>query len=260
MLMLMLMLMTLNQPNTEKVIEHNKKQSTKKRRESFVMASKDKISAIHNNVAALTAGGSVGLLAGMSSYFLGEEYMQKNGPNNLTKSIEWISVFFVIGSLITIVLALSFYRDEREELAEDIPSSIHQVRRQNSQPDINEPALLAALSTVILFAGAVQSLRHKKTKNEQAFGWLGPLMYAVGWVGNAYAAATPDYDLSHVQVERLQWTMPGAVAIVSGSLILLWQEREHYISGPAWPLTTLGLVMFGIGNSRVEKPIKVVVA
>lgn len=218
------------------------------------MATKDKLSAVHNDLAAWSAGGSVGLLLSMSSYFLGEEYSRKHQKNTLSQIVEGVSLILFMGSLAVLVIALSFHRDEKEELGESIPDLIAQVRRKNAQPDWNEPALLASLSSLVLLVGAAESLRHKKTENAAAFGWIGPLLYSVGWIGNAYAAATPDQDLSHVRTSRLKWTMPGAAAIVSGSLMLLWQERENYINGPAWPLTTVGLLLFSIGNSMVEKP------
>ena len=228
------------------------------------MASEDKVIGLHQNTAIITAAGAFGSMFSMSTYFLSYEYKDfyranLGGNENFTSMFErrkkWahilsvISVIVFLFSLTTIVLGISLYRDEREKQADDIPSLIQQIRNLSSQPEENEPAMLAGISTAIIFLGILQCLRHfHKTEK---FGWVGSLLYAMGWMGNAFAAGMQDRSISSLNEKRLAWTIPGSVGIVAGTFLLPWQIRHQYVTGIAWPLISAGYLMFGIGNSLV---------
>jgi hypothetical protein len=231
------------------------------------MATPDQIDAMHRNITILTGTGSAAALVGMASYFMSYEYKDFDRINvqgqdrmevafkrrrKVAQVILVIAIIIYVAGLVLIASGISFYRDEREEQAESIPSLIQQIRNADAQPSTNEPAILAGISTAIILAGMIQGAR-EFNKTEQ-FGWIGSTIYAAGWLGNAFAASMNNKSISSIKGNRLAWTLPGAAAIVAGTFIVPWQLHHNYISGPGWPVAALGYVAFTVGTSYVTDP------
>jgi hypothetical protein len=215
----------------------------------------------------MTATGSAAALLGMTTYFMSYEYKDFDRVDLQDKSkmdstfhrrkrfaeiLQIISALVYIGGIVVLVLGMSLYTEEREAKAFDIPTLFQQIREAATQPSINEAAVLASISSVVLVIGLLQCIRefHKTER----FGWIGSTLYAAGWLGNGFAASLNNKSISSIEDSRLVWTLPGIAAIVAGTFMFPWQLRNNYISGPAWPLVSIGYVLFSIGNSLVVQP------
>ena len=228
------------------------------------MATSDSISSMHNNIIVYVGVGSLATLFGMSTYLMGYEYRDFDRLDiedrtvmetrfqhrkKLSIAIFVLSAIFFFAGLVLITLGVSFHRDEREERAYDIPSLLDQVKENEAQPKVNEPAILSGISSGLIGIGGILAMRefHKT----ESYGWVGSSIFAAGWLAQAFAAATQNKSLSSLHSERLAWTLPGVAAIVAGSFMLPWQLQQTYISGPAWPLVAIGFAAFSIGTSYV---------
>jgi hypothetical protein len=221
-------------------------------------------STVHQNIAVLSGTGSALALLGTGAYFMSFEYedpsraqvdhrdimeRQRQRRRKTARRIGIAGALVYVAGLVLLVLSIGLFHDEREAPATSISGMIQQQAQLDSQPTINEPALLSGLATVVLLAGAVQSLRtFKKT---ETFGWLGPVLYAGGWLANGFAASMQNNSISSLSGTRLAWTLPGAAGIVAGTALLPWQIRNQYASGPALPIAALGYIVYTIGNSAV---------
>jgi hypothetical protein len=226
------------------------------------MALPDKIDGFHRDISVLTALGSAISLIGMSSFMMSYEYkdferVQIQGHdrmeevfNRRRKTSIWImavcAILYVAG-IVLITLGVSLYPSEREELASSIPGQISQIRNNNAQPETNESAILSAISSAIIVAGmGYGTYTFNKTED---WGWIASGIYGVGWIGQSFAAAMNNKSIDSLVMNRLAWTLPGAAAILFGTVIFPWQLEHNYISGPAWPISALGYAAFTIGTS-----------
>lgn len=231
------------------------------------MATPDVIDAMHRNITIMTGTGAAVALLGFSSYFMSYEYkdfdrVELQGQDRMEKTysqrkkisliIRVIAGFFYISGIVLITLGICLWRDEREEQAQAIPSLIQQIRNADAQPSVNEPAILAGLSSAVLLAGAVMGALH--FHKHEDYGWIGATLYAAGWLAQSFAAAMNNKSINSLKANRLAWTLPGAAGIVLGSFILPWQLHENYVSGPAHVVHALGLVAFTIGTAYVTDP------
>lgn len=241
-----------------------KKRPGKKSLKSEQMATPDHIDAVHQNIAILTGTGSAAALVGMASYFMSYEYKDFDRINvqgqdrmevafkrrrKVSQAVMIIAIIIYVAGLVLLALGISLYRNEREEQAQSISGLIQQNRNTAAEPNTNEPAILAGISTAVILAGMIQSAR-EFNKTEQ-FGWIGSSIYTAGWLGNAFAASMNNKSINSIKANRLAWTLPGSAAIVAGSFIIPWQLSHNYISGPGWPIAALGYAAFSIGTSYV---------
>ena len=221
-------------------------------------------SSVHDNIAILSGSGGALALIATSVYFMSSEYndfdrvsishrdkmrKQQIKRRRTSKLMAIAGAVMYIAGLILLVLSIGLFHDEREAPAKDIAAMIHKQRRQDNQPSVNEPAILAGLATVVVLAGAIQSLRN--FRKDETFGWLGTTLYAGGWLANGFAASMQNNSISSVSGRRLAWTLPGAAGIVIGTACLPWQIRHQYVSGPGLPVAAIGYVLYTIGNSAV---------
>ncbi len=231
------------------------------------MASSDQLNLFHENIAIFTGVGSVVSLLGLSSAFLSREYKeydrvpvagtssrmersyrkrQKTG-----RAILVVSTMAYIAGLALVTLGVTLYPLERDELETTVQGLILQNRTKNTQPAVHEPAVLSCISSALILAGVVEGGRHFHRYDE--FGWIGSTLYAGGWLGQAFAGAMNDKNITSLRPTRLAWTLPGTFAIVLGTFLVPWQLKYNYSSGPAWPLAAAGYAAFSIGTSYVNK-------
>lgn len=219
----------------------------------------------------MAATGAAVALVSTATYFMTYEYkdferVRREGDVNGSSKLEEIygkrrriakitlalSALFYICAIALLCVSICLYRDEREEQSTAIPVQIQQLRQVAAQPSWNEVSVLASLSSALVIAGAVQcALMFDKTEE---FGWIGNIIYASGWLGNAFAASMNNKGVDSIRLSRLAWTLPGAAAIVAGSVVYPWQVDNGYISGPSWPISALGYTAFVIGTSYVTDP------
>lgn len=233
------------------------------------MAQADQLYAVHKDVVTMAATGAAVALLSTSTYFMTYEYKdfervrrEDDGTSKLeaiygrrrriAKITLAISAFFYLCAIALICVSICLYRDEREEQATDIPGQISQLRTLAAQPSWNEVSVLASLSSGLTVAGAIQcALTFDKAEE---FGWIGIILYAGGWLGNSFAASMNNKGLDSIRLSRLAWTLPGAAAIVAGTVLYPWQVDNGYISGPSWSISALGYAAFVIGTSYVTDP------
>jgi len=216
------------------VLSNNKEMSAKN----------DDVECIHRNIALWSGAGAAVLTMVASSY---------TPRNNSSVYIKGLLAFFYTVGLVLIVLSISWNRDgEREKVGSDIPTLYRQIKRRESGPDRNYPALLSSLSAIVLLGSAYYMVSYAE-KGRSMVG-LPMLLYAGGWCSMAVSASTHDKDLTELRPERLYWTLGGAAGIVLGTALLDWQWRRFY-AGPAVPLIALGLISLTVGNSLVEDPV-----
>lgn len=226
------------------------------------MALPDKIDAFHRDIAMMTGLGSAVALLGLSSYMMSYEYQDFDrvtlqGQDRMEATyfrrrkvsliIMVLAAFFYVAGVVLITLGITLYPNEREEVATNIPGQITQLRATAAQPAINEPAILAGLSTGLIVGGlGYGAYVFNRTEN---WGWVGSALYSAGWIGQAFAASMNNKSIESLVPNRLAWTLPGASVIILGTMVFPWQLENNYISGPAWPLTALGYLAFVVGTS-----------
>ena len=226
------------------------------------------ISSVHNDLAIFSGIGSALTLFGIAGYFMSYQYqdfsrvqienreemeLKRRRRRNFSRIIQICSVLVYLAGLVLLVLSIGLYRNEKEEEPDTIPDMIKHKRATESQPSTNEPVLLSSLATVIVLAGTIQCIRHfNKT---ETFGAIGMILYAGGWIANAFAASMQNNSIQSVQNQRLAWTLPGVTAIVIGTIFMPWEIKHQYVSGPSLPFISLGLLSYSIGNTLVLKTI-----
>ena len=136
------------------------------------MASQDKLLCVHQNLGWLSGAGSLTTLLGISGFFMLNEF-----PKRQAKAWNhWhlpIMVVYVSG-LILLVLSMSLWPDERENEGETVADLINQLRKRKAQPKINEHALLAALSALVVVTGSFMTA--KNWRNTRKLGFFGALL------------------------------------------------------------------------------------
>ncbi len=229
------------------------------------MALPDKIDSFHRDISMMTGIGAASALLAMSSYMMSYEYqdfdrVHINGQDRMEETfhkrrrtsiiIMAIAAFFYVAGIVLITLGITLYPDEREEVATNIPGQISQLRVQAAQPDINEPAILAGISAALIVGGiGYGAYVFNKTEN---WGWIGSSIYSVGWIGMAFAGSMNNKSIESLVANRLAWNLPGAAAVIAGTMIFPWQLSENYVSGPAWPIQALGLLAVVVGCSYLQ--------
>jgi len=206
------------------------------------MATQDTVDSVHRDVYTLVSAGSIAALLGFSSYFMSFEYSDFDRVNfadqghaettfqrrkKLSLVVLIISAFFYVCGIVLLTVGISLYRNERTEIANSITGIITQAQQQAQQPNVNEPAILASVSAAIIILGMIQSARHfRKT---ESFGWLGSLIYAVGWLMFAFAGASNDNSLSSIRGDRLAFTLIGSSLVVAGTWIFPWALHPNFL-------------------------------
>jgi hypothetical protein len=228
------------------------------------MATSDQVDTLHRNIWALTGGGAIGAMLGMSFFLMSYEYkdfdrVTVKGQDQMetlfhrrrktSMAIMIAAIIVYIAGMTLICLGVSLYRDERENLASSVTGLITQIRNKAAQPSINEPAILAALSTVCVVMGIGKGAWDFTTTEQ--WGWIGSSIYTIGWLGLAFAGAMNDMSIDSLSTTRLAWTLTGSSMISAGTFIIPWQLHQNYISGPGWPIMALGYVGFTVGTGLV---------
>lgn len=226
------------------------------------MATSDKIDAVHENIGIMSGVGSISAALSMSFYFMFYEWNDSSklriekshffNTKNWKKNLQYVMFLFYLLSLVVIILSVCLYRQEREHQAQNIPSLLQQVRNSNAEPDINEPAILSGISGALTIIGLFLSLR--KFEKEEHLGIVGPILFASGWLGQAFAASTNSKSIQTLKLKRLAWCLPGIALINTGFLLYPWQIQQDYSSGPAGILSLLGYFLFSYGNTLVMDP------
>jgi hypothetical protein len=246
------------------------------------MATSDKIDSIHENIGIMSSVGSISAALSMSFYFMAYEW---NDPHRLNlggsslinifrkgndnskydssksnsnyfniwkKNFQYLFFLFYLLSVTVIVLSVSLYRHEREHQADNIPSLLQQLRNSHAEPDVNEVAILSGISGFFTVLGIFLALR--KFEKEENLGMTGPLLHAVGWLGQAFAASMNSKSIQTLKLKRLAWCLPGVALINTGFIMYPWQIKNDYSSGPAGIISLLGYLLFSYGNTLVLHP------
>lgn len=226
------------------------------------MALPDKIDSFHRDILLMTGLGSAVALLGMSSYMMAYEFKDFNRVTidghdrmeavyfkrkRMSLVIMVIAAFFYVAGIVLITLGITLYPNEREEIAGNIPGQISQIRSANSQPSINEPAILAGISAAMIVGGAAYGAYvFNKTEN---FGWIASSVYSAGWIGMSFAASMNNKSIQSLVANRLAWNLPAALLILGGTFLTPWQLQNNYISGPCWPICAIGYLCTVVGSS-----------
>jgi hypothetical protein len=220
------------------------------------MATQDKISCLHTESFAMSFGGATAAVLGTVSFLMVHKHT--NGSASGDRSMQIIKVAAIllyVSGIIALGLAMGLFYDGKEHQAEDITTMIHQARKKNSQPDVPEPLILASVSTVVVLISAVHMVRAMVMTGE--FSLVGLAGYSVGWLGNAFAASTHDKSLSSIHGTRLAMSLPGAIAIVAGTMLIPSEIRNHQSHGFSIPLSILGYFLVAGGHAAVLHPVEI---
>lgn len=228
------------------------------------MATEDQVSLVHQNISFLSGFGAGSCYLGLASYFMAYEYrdfdrvdlrgkmrMERRyrDRSRWSKIAMTLSVLLFVGGLVLLVLGMSLYPFEKEQQAFEIPSLIQQIRNQEAEPSVNEPAILAGIASAVVLLGAYAGAR--EFSHTETFGWVATVLYAAGWLANGFAASMNGTSITNLDTMRIAWTIPGAVAIAAGTFMFPWQLNHNYVSGPAWPVAGIGFACFAIGSALV---------
>lgn len=211
------------------------------------MATSSNTQTLHTKLGILSGIGGILSLIGTSTFFMADEFVKQTN-----KYMTFLAIVIYIMGLIMIVLSIGLYRDEKVIIrTKNISEMILHLKANNmvldsEDEDVNKPVLLSSLSTISILIGVLLLL--KQFKSLKTINWLGVLLYGCGWVSNAFAASMDTNSFSSVSKKRLVWTIPGAIAITIGSLLLPWQIEKSFVSGPALSLSTIGYGLFTIGT------------
>ncbi len=227
------------------------------------MATSDTVTSIHDEISLFMSTGLIAYLLGMSTYLGGYEYQDFDRVTGINQehvfqtrkkvafAIFIISAFIYISGIVLMALGISLYRTEREDLADSITGIIRQTTQNASQPDINEPAILAGIAAAMILLGSAEMIRHFH-KSEQ-WGWIGYSIFSAGWLLNAFAAAMNNMSINSLRTDRLMFSLPGAVAVAAGTAVFPWALHHNYISSASFPLVAIGLGLFSVSTSYVVK-------
>lgn len=227
------------------------------------MATADQLEYIHRNIAWWVGPGAAASILGLSSYFMTIEYkdLRRVDTSNIGTSLRrvfqrrhrWAMIVAVVSLFVYLVgttlltLGISFHRNERQTVPQSVAEQLELYRDQQNQPSLNEPALLSGAASLLIVSGLMMALRQFRQNGR--LGWPGALVYGGGWLMQAFAAATETNRINSVNMQRFGWTLPGSAAIVLGTYMIPWQLEHNYISGPAWPLISMGYLSLSLGTA-----------
>lgn len=216
------------------------------------MATREKTSLVHHHTLGWVVGGASAVMVGTLCYFTAQQRPALLSTPRQRRLLLTAAAFLYTTGIACIVAGLSLYPHEREELANDIPSLIQQVRNENAAPDLHEGAILASLSGAAVLAGAAWSAwqRHRLKRWDLA----GVAAFAAGWIGLAFAASVERTSATQIDELRVAWTLPGVLCVILGSLMFPRQEQAGWVSGPAWPFLFLGFSLYTVGATLVRAP------
>lgn len=147
------------------------------------------------------------------------------------------SVLLYVCGMLFIILSLSMFRVEKDIVSSQVSTIIKQHELRESQPDINEPCILASFAGVAIVLGSCLLYNIN-------YDWIGLTMFALGWIATGFAASANTNALSSVSYERLVYTLSGVFAIVIGSL--LFSECQLAIIA-----AFAGVLLFTFGNTMI---------
>jgi len=217
----------------------------------------DHVEAVHQNVALLGGPGALCLAAGFSGFMSAHYHDPPVVHRTRYRAVLATVALLCLTGVILTVLSIAFYRGsgERERMGEDITTHIHQVKNMEKQPAANEPAVLAIVSSLVLIFGAALGVR--EFEKSRKWGWHGSTLYAMGWLGNAFAGAMRDKSVESLERKRLAWTLPGATAIIVGTFAAPYEIRHRRIGGLSATMVTTGALAFHVGNALVSRPLEI---
>jgi hypothetical protein len=169
---------------------------------------------LNNNSAWLSFSGCASILIGISFV----EYTKV------------ISFLFYIAGFILIILSISLYMNEKEAISSEISIIIEKANAQNTQ-NAQVSIILVTFASLLIIISTYLVMNN--------YLWIGATLYTFGWIAAAFSASMNN-------TQRLEWTLPGSVCLILGSLLF-------YLAGlsPGLILASIGSLLFTIGNVMV---------
>ena len=216
------------------------------------MTSHADLAHLQDNALITGVAGGALYTFGLSLHFMSHDIRDNTKIDLESRSkhtqVYMLGSFFIVAGVILLTVAASCWRDEgREVIGGNTSRVVTQVREMQSQPDVNEPAILAGIGAgFILIGGFVASKDFHISKRFEKYS---SLVHGLGWAMLGAAGAMKTKSIDSVNGTKLAMTLPGVALIAIGAHILPWQAHHGYTSGPALPLIATGATLFTIGNS-----------
>jgi hypothetical protein len=183
----------------------------------------DDVIFLHREVAMISGIGVALMLIALHVF-------TKMSPGTMRKVV-YLSLY--LAGLCTLIVSVALYRDQgqREMTGETVDVVLQQVTRISKQPEINEPAAVAASMGALLAALHVaMEFGRDDTLRNSPFVWLAALGC---WAGIGIAASSEDKSFQTISNDRLYMNLPGAALVAFGTRELVVSSGHDWLSLPA---------------------------
>ncbi len=221
------------------------------------MADPNNLSHIHVDRAALTLSGAALYLLGVNGLFMSYDtqkppsFWKRSKP--LSQTILQAAIVSCIGGLLLILLSTILYEHEKESQATSIAGMIQQQRQKSEENSkTHESAIMQGISMAVILCGL--SLLLWDYHQRRDFRWTSMLVYLAGWTSVGITLGTGSKSLSNLEWERLLFTVPGALAVAAGTIMIPWELKQSWMMGPSLSIMAIGLGSLSIGHILVREP------